>query len=442
MNDLRLCMDPVKELIQTNSRLDKEAILKKNVNNEPFKEMLQYLLDGRRISGISTKKIAKDVRASFYEIDSDDYSLVELLHYFDDHKTGSDTDIAFVQYYSSMLASRFDGDYDEAMDFIYNVITKSIRLGVEVTIVNKIYGKNFIKTLDVMLGTSIENCKFPEGEYFFISQKLNGTRCFFYDGKLYSRQGKEFSNLDHIIKDLNTLTDVLNCSPCSLVFDGELLLKDRSVGDSKSFQLGTGLANSASSDKTGLQLVIFDVVHKTYFEDHTESEPYSNRKRRLLHMRNIIENLNMDNISIVPFYYEGTDTKQIWKWLDYAEKNDIEGLMLNLDVPYRFCRTKELLKVKKFYTMDLRVIDMEAGTGRNKNRLGNVFVDYRGNKVGVGSGFTDEQRDRFWVHPEEILGKIIEVKYKEKTCNKEGIESLQFPVFMGIRDDKDEVSYD
>ena len=37
----------------------------------------------------------------------------------------------------------------------------------------------------------------------------------------------------------------------------------------------------------------------------------------------------------------------------------------------------------------------------------------------------------------EIIGKIISVKYKEATKNKDGSESLQFPVFLCIREDKD-----
>ena len=120
----------------------------------------------------------------------------------------------------------------------------------------------------------------------------------------------------------------------------------------------------------------------------------------------------------------------------------MEGLMLNLDVPYRFKRTKELVKVKRFYSMDLPVVRMDKGTGRNKDRLGKVYVDFKGNEVGVGSGFSDEQREYFWQHPEKILYKIIEVKYKEETKNKDGTESLQFPVFSRIRDDKNEVSYE
>ena len=109
---------------------------------------------------------------------------------------------------------------------------------------------------------------------------------------------------------------------------------------------------------------------------------------------------------------------------------------------YKYCPKCRPRDYSNYFTMDLPVVRVDRGTGRNKDRLGKVYVDFKGNEVGVGSGFTDEQRDYFWNNPEEILNKIIEVKYKEETKNKDGTESLQFPVFVRIRDDKSEISYE
>lgn len=440
--DILDVLRPMNELMNTSSRLEKEEILRKNIDNEPFKEVLRYMLDNMRISGISKKKFDKETRYEYYEEESGDWLIEDLLHYFDKHNTGTDNDIAYVQFYADRIANQHPDRYIEIYLFVRGVITKSIRLGVDYTTANKIYGKDFIKKKEIMLGTSIEHCNIPDNTYFYISQKLNGTRCFYYNGQLYSRQGKLFSGLEHIIADLKTLTAAYGYRPYDLVFDGELLLKDLSAGDSESFQISTGIANSKQNDKSMLRLVIFDVITGKMFENQSKSNPYGIRKESLKDFKTLIEVNNLKNISVVPMFYEGTDQKEIWKWLDYAETHDMEGIMINLDTPYEFKRTKNLIKCKKFYSMDLPVIRIDKGTGKNKNRLGKVYVDYKGNEVGVGSGFSDEQRDYYWEHPEEIVGKIIEVKYKEQTKNKEGIESLQFPVFVRIRDDKDEVSYE
>lgn len=431
---------PCMKLINTSSRLEKEIILKENEHNTSFKEVLSYLLDNMRISGISDKKFSKSVPLKA-PLKGDDFSIVQLLHYFDEHSSGSDADISYVKGYAKALSA--NEKYPEQMYlFIRDVITKSIRLGVDYTTANKVYGSDFIRKREVMLGTSIEHCDIPNGTWFSASQKLNGTRCFYCNGSFYSRQGKVFTGLDHIAAALQTVGDDMGMEINDWVFDGELILKDLSAGDSASFQISTGIANSKESSKNALKLVLFDVIPRGCFDNKSDSEKYSERKERLEAIRRVVNKLEVQDVGVVKVFYSGTDFNKVWEYLDYAEQNDMEGLMLNLDTPYRFGRTKELIKVKKFYTMDLRVIRIEKGTGRNKNRMGKVIVDYRGNEVGVGSGFSDKQRNYLWEHPQEIVGHIIEVKYKEQTKNKEGHESLQFPVFVSIRDDKDDISFE
>ena len=121
---------------------------------------------------------------------------------------------------------------------------------------------------------------------------------------------------------------------------------------------------------------------------------------------------------------------------------DKEGLIVNLDVPYQRKRHRGILKVKRFYTMDLPIIGWERGTGRLSETLGAFVLEYKGAEVKVGSGFTNEQRAHFWEHREELLGTLCEVKYKEISYDKKtGAESLQFPIFVTLRTDKNDVSY-
>ena len=437
MEELKIIFNICKELRNTSSTLDKQSLLKKYEDNELFKEVLKFLLDPMVVTGISKKKIDKiDVDMHPADIEPWQYDIKNLLNYLKDHNTGTDKDIIYCKLFAL-------SNNNELNDFVKSIITKSLKLGIDVKTANKVYGKDFIPTLDVMLGTSIEKCKIPQGTWFSISQKLNGSRCFYYKGKLYTRQGKIYSGCEHIIKDIEnllaeypTLTDY--------VFDGELILKDSSLSDSEAFQKGVGIANSDKENKEELKLVIFDMLPTKEFEAGVSKLKYSSRRGMLVSLALACSmNSNIKNLSVVPMFYQGTDQSKIWEWLDYAEENDMEGVMINLDTPYECRRVKTLIKVKKFYTLDLKAIDAIEGDGRLKGTLGALVVDYKGNTVNVGSGFSDAQRKEFWENKNDIIGRVIEVKYKEITKNKDtGLESLQFPVFVSLREQGKEVSYD
>lgn len=422
-------MRKVKELFisiaETNSRLQKQQILKDNADNKNFTDTLVFLLSPFVLTGISTKKIDKKLKPLAITKNITDWN--EMRKYLATHNTGTDNDIRVVQ--------KFITNQDSDMRTFYEMlITKSLRLGIDAKTVNEII-PNLIPTFNVQLGTSIENCKLKGDEYIYISQKLNGNRCVYYDGKLYSRQGKVFTGLEHIISDIEKM-------PCAkeYVFDGELIGKnEEGLTDSENFQQTCSIANSKDKDKSSLKLVLFDVLPKEEFEHGQSSETYCYRKVFLSAIVGIaIKQHNLQNIELVQFFYEGNDHEQIWKWLEYCEEHDYEGCMVNLDVPYYCKRVKTLMKVKQFKDIDLRCIRVnKANIGKYKNKLGAITCRYGESEVDVGSGFSDDMRSYYIDNPDAIVGKIVSVKYKEETTNKNGGRSLQFPVFMAVREDKE-----
>lgn len=419
-----------KQIQDTSSTNDKKAIIAANKDNELFKKCLVFLLDGNVITGISDKKIHKKVEPSselapYYLCRNSTFEKV--IDYLNKNNTGTDADIYEIQ--------AFLYGHEEDREFYEQMITKSFRLGADAKLVNKCI-PNLIPTFDIQLGTSIEKVKLSGNEKIFISRKLNGTRCAFVGDKCMTRQNKEYKGLDHIVADLQKLVGK------DTFVDGELLYKNKEgLSDSEAFQKGTGIAMS-KGDKSNLKLVIFDMFPLDEFWSGKSKEPYSNRKKQIVELNEKIKTLGTDNLEIVQMCYEGYEHSEIWKWLDYAEQHDWEGVIINLDTPYECKRTKNLIKVKKFYTYDLEVVGVEEGTGRNKGALGALVVKYKNNTVNVGSGFTDEERSYYWNNQNEIIGRVIEVKYKEITTDKKtGLESLQFPVYVGLREVGKEVSY-
>ena len=292
----------------------------------------------------------------------------------------------------------------------------------------------------MQLAKSIENVKIPHNEWFSISQKINGNRCICYRGKMYSRQGKLWTGLDHIMSDLKKLEVELPV----WCLDGELVYKnEEGLSDNDAFTKGTGILNSPDSDKSCIKYVIFDWISNRDFDNGISQDSYKARKDLLIELSYDIHRLGIENVNVVRFFYEGTDETKIDYWLDRATKAGMEGVMVNYDVPYQCKRHSGILKAKRFYTMDLPIIGFEAGDGRLSDTLGKVYVEYKENVVGVGSGFSDELRSEIWNNKKKYLGSIIEVKYKNISKDKStGMLSLQFPVFVRFRDDKNETSYD
>ena len=105
-------------------------------------------------------------------------------------------------------------------------------------------------------------------------------------------------------------------------------------------------------------------------------------------------------------------------------------------------RSNDLLKVKTFNTCDIFCTGVEEGEGKYAGTLGAIICDYKGYKLKVGSGLTEEQRDFYWKNKSKIVNRIVEIKYFEESSDKDGNLSLRFPVFIQVRDDKDDPSYE
>lgn len=416
-----------REIQETSGKNDKKAIIAANKDNELFKNSLIFLLDSQVITGISKAKIKKRLSNSICNKSFEQW--FEVMDYIQDNNTGRDIDIANIQNFINKYT-------DEEKVFIEQIVTKSLKLGIDSTTVNKAI-PNLIKTWELQQAYSIDKYTLKNNEWFSLSQKLNGIHGSYYKGKLISRQGKEIKGLQHIIDDLHTM-EFGN----GFFIDGELIRNNTdNLSDGQNFRIGTGIINSDSADKSSIQFVIYEVFPVEEFDNCESKNTYKDRLNLLDEFNKASQKVN--SIKTVQRLYQGTDVTQIDKWLDYAVDNDWEGCMLNRNTTYRCIRNNGILKIKRFYTMDLPIVDIVEGDSRLKGTLGALVVQFKENTINVGSGYTDEQREYIWSNKENLIGRIIEVKYKEVTSDKKtGLESLQFPIFICIREVGKNVSYD
>lgn len=115
--------------------------------------------------------------------------------------------------------------------------------------------------------------------------------------------------------------------------------------------------------------------------------------------------------------------------------------MLRKNTYYQSGRTKDLLKVKKFFDAEYTVEGVECGSmttalpGQGNVTFEGVtrlLITHKGTRVGVGAGLSREQRIAWMNDPKLIVGKVITVKYFEETTNADGNTSLRFPTLKVV----------
>ena len=418
MNELKQL---VSQLQSTNSRTEKESILSQNKDKLEF--LLTFLCDKNLVTGLSTKKIQKEVPLQSVPQLSELETLHQIINYLKINNTGTDDNISYIK-------SLANGD-----QFLLDVATKSLKVGVDSKTLNKVWG-NVIQKFSVMLAKKWEEHS-HKADTMIVTLKLDGMRCILLkeNGMVtaYSRDGKVINGLVEFNEDFNTLPD-------NMMYDGELIAK-RLDGESTpdQFRRTIKLART-DGNKVGLEYYCFDWMPLVEFKAGKSLLKCINRKSSLdyeLNGKNFYTLIK----SLEPLYI-GNDKDKIPELLAEVEKEGLEGLMVNNSNSYYDCkRSDALLKVKTMQTVDLLCTGLEKGEGRLSDVLGKIKVNYKGNEVLVGSGFSDVDRKFFIDNPNEIIGRVVEISYFEESTNEQGGVSLRFPVLKCVRELGKEISY-
>ena len=430
--------DFVNEITSSNSRKYKQEVLEKYKDDPIIERYLKILLDPYIVYGISKKKLNKivGVESGFMAL-----TVFDLFNYLEKNNTGRDVDISVCQRALNEVASR---DM-EAAKLLDALICKDLSIGVDSRTVNSVI-PDCIPTFSCMLANKyFDKPEKLSGKSFAITTKLDGFRLIamkddYGNVSFYSRVGKRIEGLVEIEEELK------NGFASGLVFDGELTVSNYFEMESKEAYKAASKIISLKEDtpKRGLTYRVFDVL--TLDEWRTQNCVHTYGERR-----NLLEEIfgyalgPIPHIELLPVLYWGSDTSKVTEWLDKVVSEGGEGVMLNLqDSTYKFTRCWDIMKVKKFNSLDLEVIGMEEGSGRLAGTLGAIHVRYKGgNIVKVGSGFSDEERTLYWSQPDLILHKIVEIKYFESTKNADGQESMRFPTWVSnIRDSRDKATPD
>lgn len=149
---------------------------------------------------------------------------------------------------------------------------------------------------------------------------------------------------------------------------------------------------------------------------------------------------NPDILRVVETYRsDNGDTQNIMLWLEQFQKQGYEGIIVRHPLAtYKRSRSTLMMKFKPRKKDSYKILGYEEERdiyGQPKGRLGALIcISNDGGTFKVGSGFTAEQRQNYWNVKENLIGRIVVVKYQHLTP---GRNVPRFPVFAEVKHGKD-----
>lgn len=259
--------------------------------------------------------------------------------------------------------------------------------------------------------------------------KLDGYRILIHvsdEVKAYSRRQND------VTESLPELQEV-GWPDGEYIFDGEVIAED---GTYKSTSERVGKKAENVTREQDMKFGLFDVLVDN--GEHVHDEPLSRRYDRLHEIAGRAHGSDMGT-------HLSTEPK-VWNLTAYSDVpeedarhigRNYEGLIWkDPEAEYKFDkRSKAWVKEKnQSEEVDVVVSGFHEGNGRLDGTLGKLTVE-SGDGVplgNVGTGFSDEQRDRIWESRDEWVGKTIELTAEAYD------EGLRFPRFERDRSDDGE----
>lgn len=289
-----------------------------------------------------------------------------------------------------------------SQQLLFNILNKDMAMGMRAKSINKIW-PGLIPEFPIQLANKLDDkhLKFPIiGTY-----KIDGLRCLYKNGHLYTRYGRRFIGLERLEELLRPYS--------GLTLDGELTVPGKTFDD-----LSGELRSFRPTDN-----VIYHIF------DVGICEP---QFTRLANVDLIVNHICHSMVQVVP-RRTLFDSNEMLEMFNEAREQGYEGLVLKDDnaLPYDG-RSYAWMKMKASDTVDIEVYDVIEGKGKYEGHVGALECLFNDLPVYVGTGLTDSQREKWFANPNLIMGKTIEVEYME--ISKNG--ALRHPRLKSVRGDK------
>ena len=271
----------------------------------------------------------------------------------------------------------------------------------------------------------------------YIQPKLDGVRCLIQyeipfgsghipnSGKVvaYSRTGKEWKNIQHILVELKPF---FQTNP-NVILDGELYNHD--LRDD--FETIISLVRKQKPDDIDM-LESRDLVQFHCYDIVDEALPFVDRtawiNKQFSHFAGLLRNIYCIKQVSTESVLDEKDSKMFH---EYCLEQGYEGSILRTNNVYKCGRSWSLRKFKDFHDAEATIIDWVEGKGKRKGTIGKFMaIDADGNEFGMPVMDNFKKLQTMFKEMQSWVGKEATFTYFERT--KAG--SYRHPLFKAIRD--------
>ena len=284
-----------------------------------------------------------------------------------------------------------------------------------------------------MLAHKYDDKRVDWSQPVYIQPKLDGVRCLIkrvsdfpgqenlasFSVKAYSRTGKEFKNIKHI---LDSLKPFFFNQP-DVILDGELYNHDLKDDFEKIISL---VRKQKPTDEQRLDAKNLTQFHCYDYFDGVQYDSYKTRMNNLVNSDIYSYCIKYVPAKLVDSYNYARTLHKEYLAAGY------EGSIIRLDGLYKHGRSYDLMKFKDFSDTEATIIGYELGKGKRQGTLGKFLMqDDEGIQFGCppGKGYTYKDLANMLLKVNDYIGQRATFTYFERT--KAG--SYRHPLFKCLR---------
>ncbi len=416
------------ELRTVNNRNEKINILKKY----PLcKNLLLATLDVSQQYYITSRDVRNSHPQDNFSVTKDIFKLLNML-----------TTRTLTGHIAVLFLSAFILEHKEYEETIYCILDKNLRAKVTPAMVNEAFpGLLYIFKVQQPIRYNKDTPLDFYKQKFYACQQTDGPRCIavkkYGEVTLYTLKGAVRKNVNKVKKALESM------ERDNFVLDGELCLVDRRGREN--YNTIHAVINR-KADFERVRFVTHDILSIDAFFSGRGSIPFEDRLKDLNSICELKDRKEF-HLGLMPYAFVNNE-KCFEELKLIAVQAHWQGLILREDVPYVAQRTKHLLKVRKFFIRECKVLSVHNGKCGYEERKGksktkyfvistlkemmiHVEVKIFDQRVHVKRGFSTEERMHYRYKHKELLGKTISVSFEVVSSKGKEIMVIS-PHFRGV----------